>query len=103
MSEQKPPMYDIELLMQNARDIVDNCIVIETDLHTHNGVVYRATYQRKYQDGTLSPKRSIEGGTLALVCWRIESFEEQVDEARAMEKGEGKPERDWSEFQEGDI
>lgn len=103
MGEQKPPMYDIEQMMQNVRDLVDNTISIETDLHTNDGVVYRATYQRKYPDGIMSPWRSVEGATLSLLCRRIESFEEQADEARAMVRGEVKPERDWSEFQEGDI
>lgn len=103
MGEQKPPMYDIELMMQQARDLVDNTIKIDTDLHTNDGVVYRATYQRRYPDGSLSQWRSIEGGTLSLLCRRIEHFEEQVDEARAVERGEIPAERDWSEFQEGDI
>lgn len=103
MSDQKPPMYDIELMMQQVRDLVDNTIAIQTDLHTNDGVVYRATYQRKYPDGIMSQWRSIDAATLSLLCRRIEHFEEQVDEARAMERGEVKPERDWSEFQEGDI
>jgi hypothetical protein len=103
MSEQKPPMYDIELMMQQIRDLVDYYIIIETDMHTNNGVVYRATYQRKFKDGTISTKRSIEAATLSLLCRKIEHFEEQVDESMALERGEVKPERDWSVFQEGDI